>query len=358
MAIQDQVKQALPELLEAGAAIEDLYGSLATVFRRERDAAASEDDIGKLRVRWLGRKNGLLAAVNNNWLKKAPRELKPRIGRLQNEAKRSFESALAEALQELAETRLRRPTIDVTLPGPERRIGAVHPLRSIIEEIGSIFRGLGFSIVEGPEIETFYYNFEALNFPPDHPAVDEMDTIFLEDKILLRTHTSPMQIRIMENQKPPLRYLVPGKVYRHDTADATHSPMFHQIEGFAVDENITFGDLKGTLDYFAKNLFGSAIKTRFRPSFFPFTEPSAEMDVTCQGCGGAGCGLCKQTGFLEMLGCGMIDPNVLREVEYDPDRYQGFAFGLGIDRIAMRKYEINDIQLFYQGDVRFLRQFR
>ena len=358
MAIEDQAKQALPDLLEAGATVENLYASITDAFQVERGAAASEDDIKALRDRWLGRKNGLLAAVNDNWLKKAPRELKPQVGRLQNETKRSFESALAKALEELAEAQLVRPAIDVTLPGPERRIGAVHPLRIVVEEICSIFKGLGYSIAEGPEIETFYYNFEALNFPPDHPAVDEMDTIFIEDKVLLRTHTSPMQIRIMESQEPPLRYLVPGKVYRHDTADATHSPMFHQIEGFAVDENITFGDLKGTLDHFAKKLFGSSIKTRFRPSFFPFTEPSAEMDVTCQGCGGSGCRVCKLTGFIEMLGCGMIDPNVFRAVDYDPERCQGFAFGLGIDRIAMRKYEINDIQLLYQGDVRFLSQFR
>jgi phenylalanyl-tRNA synthetase alpha chain len=358
MAIEDQVQQALSELLEAGATIEELYGSLGDAFERERAAAVSQDDIKVLRDRWLGRKNGLLAATNQHWLKKAPRELKPKIGQLQNETKQSFEVALAKALRELDEPQLAHPPIDVTLPGPERRIGAKHPLQATIEEICSIFYALGFSIAEGPEIETFYYNFEALNFPPNHPAVDEMDTLFIGDKVLLRTHTSPMQIRIMESQEPPLRYLVPGKVYRHDTADATHSPMFHQIEGFAVDKNITFSDLKGTLDHFAKKLFGSAIKTRFRASFFPFTEPSAEMDVTCQGCGGSGCRVCKQTGFIEMLGCGMIDPNVLKAVNYDPEQYQGFAFGLGIDRIAMRKYKINDIQLLYQGDVRFLRQFR
>ncbi|MBG98807.1 MAG: phenylalanine--tRNA ligase subunit alpha [Solibacterales bacterium] len=358
MAIEDQVQQALSELLEAGATIEELYSSLGDTFERERAASGSYEDIKVLRDRWLGRKNGLLAATNQHWLKKAPRELKPKIGQLQNKIKQSFEVALAKALKELDERQLAHPPIDVTLPGPERRIGAKHPLQVTVEEICSIFSALGFSIAEGPEIETFYYNFEALNFPSDHPAVDEMDTLFIEDKVLLRTHTSPMQIRIMESQKPPLRYLVPGKVYRHDTADATHSPMFHQIEGFAVDKNITFGDLKGTLDHFAKRLFGSSIKTRFRASFFPFTEPSAEMDVTCQGCGGGGCRVCKQTGFIEMLGCGMIDPNVLKAVKYDPEQYQGFAFGLGIDRIAMRKYEINDIQLLYQGDIRFLRQFR
>ena len=358
MAIEDQVQQALSELLEAGATIEELYSSLGDTFERERAASGSYEDIKVLRDRWLGRKNGLLAATNQHWLKKAPRELKPKIGQLQNKIKQSFEVALAKALKELDERQLAHPPIDVTLPGPERRIGAKHPLQVTVEEICSIFSALGFSIAEGPEIETFYYNFEALNFPSDHPAVDEMDTLFIEDKVLLRTHTSPMQIRIMESQKPPLRYLVPGKVYRHDTADATHSPMFHQIEGFAVDKNITFGDLKGTLDHFAKRLFGSSIKTRFRASFFPFTEPSAEMDVTCQGCGGGGCRVCKQTGFIEMLGCGMIDPNGLKAVKYDPEQYQGFAFGLGIDRIAMRKYEINDIQLLYQGDIRFLRQFR
>lgn len=358
MAIDDQAMRPLPELLEDGAGIEELYDSLVVAFHREKRDSSSQEAIKALRDRWMGRKNGILSAANENWLKKAPREMKPEVGRLQNQTKRLLEAAFEKAIWELSEARLTRPAIDVTLPGPERLIGAAHPLRTIVEEICSIFCALGFSIAEGPEIETFHYNFDALNFPPDHPAVDEMDTIFIEDGVLLRTHTSPMQIRIMENQKPPLRYLVPGKVYRHDTADATHSPMFHQIEGFAVDEDVNFGDLKGTLDHFAKKLFGSSVKTRFRPSFFPFTEPSAEMDVTCQGCGGGGCRICKQTGFIEMLGCGMIDPNVLRAVNYDPENYQGFAFGLGIDRIAMRKYEINDIQLLYQGDVRFIRQFR
>jgi phenylalanyl-tRNA synthetase alpha chain len=226
------------------------------------------------------------------------------------------------------------------------------------DEIEEIFRSLGYSIAEGPEIESDYYNFEALNFPDNHPARDAMDTIFLTDRMLLRTHTSPMQVRIMEKQRPPLRYLVPGKVYRNDAPDASHSPMFHQVEGFAVDEKISFCDLKGTLDHFLKQLFGESIVTRFRPSFFPFTEPSAEVDISCILCGGAGCRVCKQSGYLEVLGCGMIDPAVYRYVGYDPERYSGFAFGMGIDRLAMLRYGIPDIQLLFQGDVRFLRQFR
>jgi phenylalanyl-tRNA synthetase alpha chain len=358
MPIEEKTARPLGDLLEAGDSVDGLYGELRAAFDAEKGAVRDETGCRLLRDRWLGRKNGLLTAANDSWLKAAPREHKPQVGKLQNEAKRYIEAELSAAAESLEAASQTRDRLDITLPGPGRVIGARHPIRMVEEEIESIFRGLGYSIAEGPEIETFYYNFEALNFPADHPAVDEMDTIFVEDKLLLRTHTSPNQIRIMERQKPPVRYLVPGKVYRHDTADATHSPMFHQIEGFAVDEHITFRDLKGTLDYFLKRFFGPGTKTRFRPSYFPFTEPSAEVDISCLFCAGRGCRICKQTGFIEVLGCGMIDPGVFSHVDYDSEIYSGFAFGLGIDRFAMLKYDINDIQLLYQGDVRFLRQFR
>ena len=311
-----------------------------------------------LRHHWLGRRNGLLAVANKHWLKAAPQELKPKVGKLQNLLRGQLTAAVKDAVRTTSAPAAKDVSLDVTLPGQERVLGAVHPVRRALEEVLEIFRPLGYSAWEGPEIESFFYNFEALNFPADHPAVDEMDTLFLEDEVLLRTHTSPCQIRIMEAQAPPLRYVVHGKVYRNDTPDATHSPMFHQLEMFAVDTNITFGDLKGTLQHFVERFFGPRTKARFRPSYFPFTEPSAEVDITCPFCNGNGCRICKQTGFIEVLGCGMIDPNVLRNSGLDPDRYQGFAAGFGLDRFAMLKYGIDDILMMYQGDVRFLRQFR
>jgi len=358
MAIDDKVGQALPELIEAGDTAESLYAELRAAFGEERAKLASAEDLKAFRDRWMGRKNGLLSAVNDSWLKAAPRELKPVVGKLQNQTKKALEAALGEAQKTVEAASRKGEDLDVTLPGPTRPIGARHPIRLALEEILDIFRSLGYSVAEGPEIEDFFYNFEALNFPPDHPAVDEMDTLFIEERMLLRTHTSPNQIRIMESIQPPLRYVVHGKVYRNDEADATHSPMFHQLEVFAVDENITFGDLKGTLELFVKRFFGEHTKTRFRPSFFPFTEPSAEVDITCPFCDGRGCRICKQTGFIEVLGCGMIDPEVMRAAKLDPEKYQGFAAGFGLDRFAMLKYDINDISLLFQGDVRFLRQFR
>ena len=347
MAIDEKTSQDLETLLADGDTVESLYGELCSSFDAEKSAVTSEDQLRAFRDRWAGRKNGLLTRANDHWLKKAPREIKPLAGRLQNETKKYVDAGLDGAKANLAPARESASGIDVTLPGPPRLIGSPHPLRLVSDEIEHIFHGLGYSVAEGPEIESFYYNFEALNFPADHPAVDEMDTLFLKDGSLLRTHTSPNQIRIMETAKPPLRYLVPGKVYRNDTADSTHSPMFHQIEGFAVDRDITFSDLKGTLDYFLRRFFGQDTRIRFRPSFFPFTEPSAEVDIYWEG-----------RGFIEVLGCGMIDPGVFRHVGYDPEEYSGFAFGLGVDRFAMLKYNITDIQLLFQGDVRFLRQFR
>lgn len=358
MAIDEKAARPLGELLEAGESVERLYAEAQAAFEAERAAAVSPEQARALRDRWLGRKNGLIAALNENWLKTVPREYKPAVGKLQNQTKKAVEAAIKAAAAGARAGAAKKDPLDVTLPGPPRSIGARHPVRLALEETLDIFKGLGYSCAEGPEIETFFYNFEALNFPPDHPAVDEMDTLFLEDRMLLRTHTSPNQIRIMESQPPPLRYVVHGKVYRNDTPDATHSPMFHQLELFAVDTNIAFGDLKGTLDYFVKRFFGEQTKTRFRPSYFPFTEPSAEVDITCPFCSGPGCRICKQTGFIEVLGCGMIDPNVFRAAKLDPEKYQGFAAGFGLDRFAMLKYDIDDIPLMFQGDVRFLRQFR
>ena len=357
MPVIDKTTRTLADLGADPAAVEGLYRELRELFERELAEAHTPDEVKHLRDRWLGRKQGLLTATNDHWLKPARRELKPITGKLQNGLKAQAEQSIEAAEAERKAHTSAEPAIDVTLPGPPRIIGARHPIRIVQEEIEAIFRSMGYSIAEGPEIESDYYNFEALNFPENHPAREAMDTIFIDDHTLLRTHTSPNQIRIMEKRQPPLRYLVPGKVYRNDAPDASHSPMFHQIEGFAVDEHITFCDLKGTLDYFLKQLFGPSIRTRFRPSFFPFTEPSAEVDISCHVCGGRGCRVCKQSGYIEVLGCGMIDPAVYRYVNYDPERYSGFAFGLGIDRIAMLKYDINDIQLFFQGDVRFLRQF-
>ncbi len=358
MAIDEKAARPLGDLLEAGESVEQLYAEVITAFEAERASAISSEQVRVLRDRWLGRKNGLLTALNDNWLKAAPRENKPAVGKLQNQTKNAIEAAVQSASDGAQAGVKKQDIVDVTLPGPARPIGARHPVRLALDEILDIFKGLGYSGAEGPEIESFFYNFEALNFPADHPAVDEMDTLFIDDGVLLRTHTSPNQIRIMESQTPPLRYAVHGKVYRNDSPDATHSPMFHQLEVFAVDTNITFGDLKGTLDYFVKRFFGEHTKTRFRPSYFPFTEPSAEVDITCPFCTGLGCRICKHTGFIEVLGCGMIDPNVLRAANLDPEKYQGFAAGFGLDRFAMLKYDINDIPLMFQGDVRFLRQFR
>ena len=358
MSIEDKTARPISGLLAEGGSPEGLYAALRSGFEAERQAVSGQQQARALRDRWLGRRNGLLTAANRNWLKAAPRQLKPTVGRLQNVFRREVQAAVKDVAKAAAKPAARAPGLDVTLPGQERALGAVHPVRLALEELLDIFRPLGYSVAEGPEIESFFYNFEALNFPPDHPAVDEMDTLFLEDRVLLRTHTSPCQIRIMEAENPPLRYAIHGKVYRNDTPDATHSPMFHQLEIFAVDTNITFGDLKGTLEYFAQRFFGPQTKARFRPSYFPFTEPSAEVDITCPFCSGDGCRICKQTGFIEVLGCGMIDPNVLRYAGLDPERYQGFAAGIGVDRFAMLKYGIDDIPMMYRGDVRFLRQFR
>jgi phenylalanyl-tRNA synthetase alpha chain len=334
------------------------------------------------RNRWQGRKNGITTQVNELWLRAAPAGEKKVAGQAANKVRFWLEGRLADVEREANVLRSQTPQsvpragLDISLPGIRRPIGAEHPIIRTQNEIIAVFRNLGYSVAEGPVIETDYYNFEALNFPPNHPARDTQDTLFIagqeskprREQLLLRTHTSPVQIRTMEKLKPPLRILVPGKVHRNDPPDASHSPMFHQVEGLAVDTNITFGDLKGTLDHAMKALFGSEVKTSFRPSFFPFTEPSAEMFVSCFVCGGSGkrgndsapCRPCKQTGWIEILGCGMVDPNVFEFVKhngYAPERITGFAFGMGVDRIAMLKYGLDDLQLFFQGDVRFLQQF-
>ena len=320
--------------------------------------AAGEEALQGVRVRFLGRKGELTSLMKG--LGTLSAEDRPVVGQLVNtikdEIETCLESALTAARDQEINRRLQTERIDVTLPGRRLTCGTRHPITLVIEEVCDIFAGLGFSVAEGPEIEHDWYNFEALNFPPDHPARDMQDTFFVENNLLLRTHTSPVQIRTMLKQKPPLRIIAPGTVYRCDS-DATHSPMFHQIEGLMVDKGVTFGDLKGMLTVFTNQLFGQKTAVRLRPSFFPFTEPSAEVDIACVICGGKGCRVCKQSGWLEILGAGMVDPEVYRHVNYDAEEISGFAFGMGIERIAMLKYGINDMRLLFENDIRFLRQF-
>ena len=320
--------------------------------------ADGESVLQEIRVRFLGRKGELTGLMKG--LGALSAEERPLVGQLVNtikdEIETRLESALAASREEEIRQRLQSERIDVTLPGRRLSRGTKHPITLVVEEICDIFAGLGFSVAEGPEIEHDWYNFEALNFPPEHPARDMQDTFFVENNLLLRTHTSPVQIRTMLKQKPPVHIIAPGTVYRCDS-DATHSPMFHQIEGLMVDKGVTFGDLKGMLTTFTNQLFGQKTGVRLRPSFFPFTEPSAEVDIACVICGGKGCRVCKQSGWLEILGAGMVDPEVYRHVNYDAEEISGFAFGMGIERIAMLKYGISDMRLLFENDVRFLRQF-
>ena len=388
------VAYTVPKLKDfSPAALDKAAERLLAALKKESADIKAESDWKLFRDRWMARKNGVLTQINELWLNSAPKDAKREVGQRVNEIK-AVVTARVEALRPkkaailgtgagqqakqrgygIATVISPISPLDITLPGNRRPLGAEHPVIKTMNEIVSVFRNLGYSVEEGPIIETDYYNFEALNFPPNHPARDTQDTLFvanqeskpLRDRLLLRTHTSPVQIRTMEKIKPPLRIVIPGKVHRNDPPDASHSPMFHQIEGLAVDTNITLGDLKGTLDHAMKALFGSSVKTSFRPSFFPFTEPSAEMLISCFICGGSGkrgsepCRSCKQTGWIEILGCGMVDPNVFEFVKnngYDPRKVSGFAFGMGADRIAILKYGVDDIQLFFQGDVRFLEQF-
>ncbi len=379
------------------AALDCAVRELLSALETEAESIRDWEQWKRFRDRWVARKNGILTQVRESWLKSAPTESKADVGQLFNRIKAQVEDKVDEIRQSTMsweeERESGRPEessaqsysrasdairaihlakhVDVTLPGIRRPLGAEHPVIKTMNEIVGVFRNLGYSVEEGPEIETDYYNFEALNFPPNHPARDTQDTLFIagqeskpqRDRLLLRTHTSPVQIRSMEKMKPPLRVVCPGKVHRNDAPDATHSPIFHQIEGLAVDTNITFCDLKGTLDHAMKALFGSSVKTRFYPSFFPFTEPSADVQISCIFCGGTGtrdgspCRNCKASGWIELLGCGMVDPNVYGFVDYDPAKVSGFAFGMGVERIAILKYGVDDIQLFFNGDVRFLEQF-
>jgi phenylalanyl-tRNA synthetase alpha chain len=330
--------------------------SLESLALQNIRQARTPEELELLRVKYLGRKGDLTAILRG--LGKIDPEVRRNLGQEANRAKEALEAALDEALNALkAAARLAAaPVADVTLPGRRLPRGRLHPLNQIMAEVCDIFLHLGFEAVEGPEVELDWYNFEALNLPPDHPARDMQDTFYFNDKVLLRTHTSPMQIRTMEQRQPPVRIIAPGKVYRRDS-DITHSPMFHQVEGLLVDKGVTFADLKGVLTAFVHQMFGPEVGVRFRPSYFPFTEPSAEVDIECVMCGGRGCRVCQATGWLEVLGSGMVHPAVFEAVGYDPETYTGFAFGLGIERIAMLKYGVDDIRLFFDNDLRFLRQF-
>ncbi len=333
--------------------------NIELLAKKELESVKSMTELENLRVRFLGKKGELTAILKQ--MSSLSADERPVIGQLANKIRSDIEDAIAKRTAELKafinEQRLRDERIDVTLPGKKRTIGKLHPLNSVLNEIEEIFLGMGFDIADGPEVEYDYYNFEALNLPPDHPARDTQDTFYISDKILLRTQTSSVQIHVMENTKPPIRIISPGRVYRSDAVDATHSPIFHQIEGLVVDRGITMADLIGTLDLLMKRLYGDDCKIRLRPHHFPFTEPSAEVDVLCFNCGGKGCSMCKNEGYVELLGAGMVHPKVLANCGIDPDQYSGFAFGLGLERVVMRKYGINDMRLLYENDLRFLSQF-
>jgi len=366
------MNEAIPQLLTYDEpALEAAFATLAEEVR-----TADTTDPEAFRLHWLGRKQGRLKLVSEAWLKSAPAEARKPLGIRFNQLKQQIEAALEAPAT--AQTGATAPVqgIDITLPGTLRAPGIPHPLLKTMQEIVAVFHHLGYSTSTGPQVESDFYNFEALNFPPNHPARDTQDTLVIaaqqsrpsRDRLLMRTHTSPVQIRTMVATPPPLRIVIPGKVHRNDAADATHSPIFHQVEGLCVDTNITFSDLKGTLDHAMKALFGSAVKTRFFPSFFPFTEPSADVQISCIFCNGKGCRKCKHSGWIELLGCGMVDPAVFSAVDqqraaqgsepaYNPEKITGFAFGMGVERIAMIQHGISDIGHFYSGDMRFLEQF-
>jgi phenylalanyl-tRNA synthetase alpha chain len=360
--------------ISSAEGLESLFAEIRARFDVEAARATDEASFKAFRDAWLGRKSGVITLVTDNWLKPASSELKRSVGAALNELRAHVDAQIEvrrAAVEHGAGSAVAaKDLIDLSLPGVIRPIGSHHLVRSVMQEIEDIFFSIGFSVVEGPEIETPYYNFEALNIPEHHPVRDDMDTFYLDlpkgapGPLLLRTHTSPVQIRTMEKRQPPVRVIVPGKVYRRDNPDATHSFVFHQIEGLAVDTDITFCDFTGTIEYFVKQFFGESVKTRFRPSYFPFTEPSVEFDVSCIFCGGSGtgaagttCGKCKGSGWIELFGAGMVDPAVYGFVNYEAKKVSGFAFGMGMDRLAMLKYGIDDIQVFFQNDVRFLKQF-
>ena len=322
--------------------------------------ADSSAALEQIRVGVLGKKGELTALLRG--MGKLPPEERPKAGQRVNEVRAELEGALEAKGEEIKAwekaARLEAEAVDVTLPGPARGAGSLHPMNIALERMIDIFVGMGYEVVEGPEVEYDHYNFELLNLPKNHPARDAQDTFYIDDNIVLRTHTSPVQARIMTTRKPPIRIVCPGRVYRADEADATHSPVFHQMEGLVIDENITMGDLKGTLDEFARQMYGEGIRTRFRPSFFPFTEPSAEVDLTCANCHGEGCRMCKGTGWIEVLGAGMVNPKVLDMCGIDSKKYSGFAFGMGVERIALLKYNIPNLRYLYENDLRFLTQYR
>ena len=332
---------------------------IRTAAETEMQSAASLQELDAVRVKYLGKK-GELTAVLKTMGQLSPEE-RPKVGQAANEVREVITAGIEKRNELLKakqqELKLKTETIDVTLPGTKVEIGHRHPLSIVLDEVKEIFLGMGFEVATGPEVEWDYYNFEALNIPKDHPARDTQDTFYITENMLLRTQTSGVQIRVMENKKPPIRMIAPGRVFRSDAVDATHSPLFHQIEGMAIDEGITMADLKGTLETFAKKLYGEQTKIRLRPHHFPFTEPSCEIDVSCFKCGGCGCSMCKGEGWIEILGAGMVHPKVLRTGGIDPDKYSGFAFGVGLERIAMFRFGLDDMRLLYENDIRFLDQF-
>ena len=335
---------------------------LESIRERALEKLAAISDIRELddfRVAYLGKKGELTQILKS--MGSLSSEERPVIGQLANEVRESLEEGIATAKNRLArairDERMKLEALDVTMPGRTNNLGRKHPVTIVLDEMKDIFLGMGYEIAEGPEVELDYYNFEALNMPKNHPARDTQDTFYISENVLLRTHTSPVQARYMKSHKPPIRIICPGRVYRSDAVDATHSPVFHQIEGLVVDKGVTMGDLVGTLQTFAKGVFGENTKIRLRPHHFNFTEPSAEVDVSCWGCGGTGCRICKGEGWIEILGSGMVHPNVLRECGIDPDVYSGFAFGMGLDRIALGKFGIDDMRLLFEDDIRFLKQF-
>jgi len=339
--------------------MKDQISNIRIAAEAELAACTAPDKLEELRVKYLGKKGELTAVLKGMGGLSA--EERPIVGALANEVREFLEESIEtkrNALESAAlNEKIANEKIDVTMPGKRGAVGKIHPLNAVLTQLEDIFIGMGFSISEGPEVEFDYYNFEALNIPPGHPARDTQDTFYISDNIVLRTQTSPVQIRVMEQQEPPIRIIAPGRVYRSDAVDATHSPVFHQIEGLAIDKGITMADLKGTLEIFVRKLYGEKTKLRFRPHHFPFTEPSAEVDISCFACGGSGCRICKNEGWIEILGCGMVHPEVLRRCNIDPEVYSGFAFGIGLDRVAMFKYDVDDLRLFYENDVRFLQQF-
>jgi phenylalanyl-tRNA synthetase alpha chain len=345
--------------LEGDKIMKEKLEAIKVSALEELRSITSKAELENIRVKYLGKKGELTAILRGMGALTA--EERPVVGKVVNEVREVLENAIEEASMDMKSKeknlRLQKEVIDISMPGKKQVIGKRHPLYQTLEEIQDIFLSMGFSIVEGPEVELDYYNFEALNIPKNHPARGEQDTFYINDNIVLRTQTSPLQIRTMEQQKPPIKVIAPGKVYRSDAVDASHSPIFYQMEGLVVDKGITMADLKGTLDLFARKMYGEKVVTKFRPHHFPFTEPSAEMDATCFMCGGEGCKLCKGSGWIEILGCGMVHPQVLRNCGIDPEVYSGFAFGFGIDRMVMLKYGIDDIRNLYESDVRFLKQF-